>query len=1241
MGMRRMLAATVVFVTGLSILAGTAARAVSAPTITSVTPGNTTLSVAYSSVAGAVSYGYTLDGAQSGVCGASPCVITGLTNGTEYSVVIGATDAVTWSYSEAVAARPGTPSAPTITSTSTTATQLVIDYTPPAVANGTISDYEFYVNGTRIQNAQYWASAPFPSPLRAPVAGLSPPYTIRMAAVNGTGLGVFTSYTEGASSQAPAPTPSVPGAPGVDVLEVGTDFVRVKVSAPAAENGAPVTAVRVSVGDDSRTGNPGSEFRFSPLAEGSPVTLTAQALNVAGWGASTSVQASTLEVTVPGAPGIEVLERGTTYVTYRLTAPASDGGRPISEYASNIAGQRLVGGDPAQVRQVAGLVPGRAYEITAQARNEKGWGALSRTTVTTTGGAPSTPSWIMAVPSKDGATIDVTWGPSQDNGVPIRAYRVTMGGNTWCSAGASTRNCSFTGAAPGTTVSVGVSARNDAGSSATRSVDVVMPVGPPGVLPWFSVWVDPRPWTASGRTYPKPVNIDWELPTYTGGSPIDAIEFKMPGISFPWGKWECRSEDFAKKHCQVYVDGDYPQDSPLSMRVRNKAGFWSQWRTTRMKESKRVSSYPPEPQPPTGVPAAPAGLAASAQGSRTVVTWAYPSEVTGVAPDAYGVRTTCVGACTGVRALEFTCGPFDPHGSCSLTGLLGGVRYEIAVAAYNASGASTTTKTQVTAGGSPKIPGTPTVTWSGPSVKVAWQAVPGGGIEYLVRSDSTVVCRTTTTACLVTPASPAVMYTVSSSREGYLSEPSVPSEPIGIAPVPTPVEVRVEQLSLTRALITWAPPAFPSTGQPLTARVTAVGSPESCQVAASAGRCELILPEGFEGDASLGFTSLSTPPGESVSVSLTMVPAPNQPINVGARTNLEGDVVVTWGWTGGIYVPDGWLIRAYADGRQESSCERPVYQLTCTFRGLAAGREYAFTVEAVGQFGSSRPTDAVMATAGPLLGAKAVSATQVGSSGLAVSWQLPLMTGGRRLLNNAYVEVNGPVNRSCSRNDGNPADTCLFSDLPPGEYTATVTLEYATSQSITSAPAGPVRVGAPHQPDIVSVEQDGSAVRVVWRPSRSGPRPTGYEVTVSGGLSCPHSGTVTSCTIRGASAGQALRITVSAQMSGMGSSPAATAAFTPVGLPAAVTGVSAVPTPGGVRITWTSPAGTSANLGARYDVLVLKSLFSGFTVMCSAVYPATTCDVNGLDTGQTVGIMVNADNAAGTTPSAMIYATAR
>lgn len=235
-----------------AFLTAPAQAAPPAPVISTVTPGSTTMQLTWAPVAGAISYTIALNGTNQGVSVTSPATVTGLSNGTAYRFAVLAHDGVNSTSSAEVIARPGSPNAPTITGVTFTANTMSIAYVPPTVPNGTISDYDVYLNGARLPNAATTNTAPFPSPLviatTGPVLGA---YTVELAANNGT-LGVFTTYS-GTNSTTSGPDPVLPPAtPRLTITDVTATSFRYSLSSEGS-----VDAYYLQVGDlDPRGMNP-------------------------------------------------------------------------------------------------------------------------------------------------------------------------------------------------------------------------------------------------------------------------------------------------------------------------------------------------------------------------------------------------------------------------------------------------------------------------------------------------------------------------------------------------------------------------------------------------------------------------------------------------------------------------------------------------------------------------------------------------------------------------------------------------------------------------------------------------------------------------------------------------------------------------------------------------------------------------------------------------------------------------
>ena len=138
----------------------------SAPTVGVITASSTQLSVAY--VAGATgglaitNYEFSTDGGvtwttRSPVSVTSPLVITGLTNGTDYSVALRAINPNgAGATSNLVSKTPiGLPLAPTITTITPSSTTLTVAFTEGNSGGATITNYQYSTNGgTTFKNRQ-------------------------------------------------------------------------------------------------------------------------------------------------------------------------------------------------------------------------------------------------------------------------------------------------------------------------------------------------------------------------------------------------------------------------------------------------------------------------------------------------------------------------------------------------------------------------------------------------------------------------------------------------------------------------------------------------------------------------------------------------------------------------------------------------------------------------------------------------------------------------------------------------------------------------------------------------------------------------------------------------------------------------------------------------------------------------------------------------------------------------------
>jgi titin len=191
-----------------------------APRITTLTPSDQTLEVAF--VDGATSgspitgYEYSIDGGNTwpsaGSATASPFTITGLTNGTIYTVRIRAVNAIgSGTSSDPVVSKPYTvPSAPVNTQIAVTGNEATLQYTSPTSNGGqAITSYEY-----SIDNGSSWVSTNSPNVLTVQISNLveDQDYRVGVRAVNSAGPGAIATVRTQSVPESPT-TPTAPQVP--------------------------------------------------------------------------------------------------------------------------------------------------------------------------------------------------------------------------------------------------------------------------------------------------------------------------------------------------------------------------------------------------------------------------------------------------------------------------------------------------------------------------------------------------------------------------------------------------------------------------------------------------------------------------------------------------------------------------------------------------------------------------------------------------------------------------------------------------------------------------------------------------------------------------------------------------------------------------------------------------------------------------------------------------------------------
>lgn len=442
-----------------------------APTIGTATAGDTQASVAFTapvSNGGAAITSYTASaspGALTGSCAASPCTVSGLTNGTAYTFTVTATNSV------------GTGTASAASNAATPLGAQTIAFANPGAQN-------FGTTPTLTATASSSLTVTFSSNTTS-VCTISSGGTLTFAAA-----GTCTIQADQAGNAsylaAPAVTQSftvnavAPAAPTAPYAIAGYQQATVSFTPPTNTGGSPITGYTVTSnpvgGVDSNAGGSSTSHIITGLTNGTGYTFTVKASNSAGPSpASTASNAVTPAVAPPDPPINVVATRGDTQVTITFDAPLSDGGSPITLYTATANSGGFVkscSGPAACTIVVTGLTNGTNYQFMLTATNAAGTSA----TYTLSNWAkparvPDPPVIGTAGPYLTATDAKVTFTTSAyDGGEPITSYTVAASpGNIAGICFTSLQYCTVSGLTPGSAYTFAVTAHNLVGASSASS----------------------------------------------------------------------------------------------------------------------------------------------------------------------------------------------------------------------------------------------------------------------------------------------------------------------------------------------------------------------------------------------------------------------------------------------------------------------------------------------------------------------------------------------------------------------------------------------------------------------------------------------------------------------------------------------------------------------------------------------------------------------------------------------------
>lgn len=540
-----------------------------APTLQTINPGNGQLELVFgapSDNGGAIvtSYEYRINSgawtAFSPNINTSPGVISGLTNGTSYSIELRALNSEgAGAASNGLSGTPRTTAdAPTNLAPTPGDGQVSVAFTLPSNTGGAaITNYEYSTNG----GLNWTAASPAASSSPVTISGLTNgrAYNIVLRALNAAGPGAVS----GAVSATPITTPSAPA-----IIVASPEDGGATVTFTASFNGG------TSITNYEYSTDGGSNWTaFSPAKTTSPVAITGltngtaynvalRAVNTVGAGSS-SAAVSVTPRTTPGAPTGLIPTAGNGQVTVDFAAPADNGGAAISNYEySTDGGSRWTAVSPASTATqvvIAGLSNGTDYTISLRAVNAAGSGGKSGDVSATPFTVPDAPTALVAA-SGDAEVTIAFLDPSFDGGSAITNYEYRIDGGAWTAfaPAVTTSPVTVTGLTNGQTYDLTLRAVNAAGSGAESSVIGATPITTPDA-----------PLITGATPGDGTAEIAFTFASFSGGASISNLEYSIDGGS----NWVPFSPAITSDAAPVSITGLQNGTAyPIALREDNAAG---------------------------------------------------------------------------------------------------------------------------------------------------------------------------------------------------------------------------------------------------------------------------------------------------------------------------------------------------------------------------------------------------------------------------------------------------------------------------------------------------------------------------------------------------------------------------------------------------------------------------------------------------------------------------------------------
>ncbi|MDQ1745789.1 MAG: large repetitive protein, partial [Frankiaceae bacterium] len=999
---------------------------------------------------------------------ATSATVTGLTNGTPYTLAVAAINAVgTGGFGTAAAAvtPADVPSAPTGLAAqrgdrSATLTWTAAANNGAALTANTVTTYNS--DGSVLATATLAGSA-----VAYTATGLTNgnSYYFTVGATNGVGSG----STSTSSTVTPAGVPSAPTSVSATRgdREVGVAW------SGAGGNGSTITGYTITttrISDNTvvataSAGANATSATVTGLTNGVAYTVAVAATNDVGTGPSTT-SASVTPAGLPTAPTNVAAARGDGQSVVTWTAASPNGsalsGQTVTVTGSDNSQRSFSIAAGLTTVTVTGLTNGVTYTIAIAATNDVGTGASGVSNGVVPAGVPLPPTSVTG--SRGDRQVAVVWSGADGNGSAITGYTITTTRVSDSSvvsttnAAANASSATVTGLTNGTAYTISVAASNTVGTGAATTSGQVTPAGlptaPSNVVAARGDGQAAVTWTASN---PNGSALSGQTVTVAGSDNSQ------------------RTFTIAAALTTLTVTGlTNGVTYTIAITATNDVG------TGPAGTSNAVV--------PAGVPAAPANVTSQYGDTTAAIAWSAAA-ANGDAVTGYQVQLF-----TSANALVTTANLGTTATTTTFTGLTNGQDYYATVTASNSVGAGSAGQSPtVTPAGLPGAPGSVSVVRGDRSITASWTAPSGNGrpiTGYAVSwtlADGTPVGSAsvsgTTTSYTATGLSNGTTYVVSVAAQTAVgsgaqttSAPSTPAAAPGAAP-------SFNALRNDHAVaLTWVVGSAngdPITGQTLTWYLAGNGNQVgTASLGASTTSYTVTgLTNGTAYYATLTATNGVGTGATATSNTVTPAGLPTPPGNV---TATRGDQSATVSWTsanGNGDAVTGYSIAVYsADGSYQTTVSAAAAATSTTVTSLTNGTTYYFVITAANTVGTSSgaTTNTVTPAGVPLLGTVTATAVRYGAT---VTWPAANPNGSaltgytvRTYDASSNSQVGADVNVSTST-----TTTTVYNLTEHGSYYFTVT---AANGIGNSAPSQSASATIPFAGDI-TVNLNPAAVTTV------------------------------------------------------------------------------------------------------------------------------------------------------------------